>query len=99
MRDLRTAPILPTNLIDFIRRGCEASPGLWGAVIIRRHTSDGESSMSEYAIPQIERAPKARKRQIQLIANGDLRLSANQKCWPEQEKMERALGEAIAAEG
>lgn len=34
-----------------------------------------------------------------LIANGDLRLSANQKCWPEQARMETALGKALAAEG
>jgi hypothetical protein len=55
--------------------------------------------MPDYTIPRIESAPRAKKRQIQLIANGDLRLSANQKCWPEQRKMEQALGEAIAAEG
>jgi hypothetical protein len=33
------------------------------------------------------------------MANGDLRLSANQKCWPEQEKMEAALATALQAEG
>ena len=31
-----------------------------------------------------------------LIASGDLRLSANRVCWPEQEKMEAALGKAHA---
>jgi hypothetical protein len=36
---------------------------------------------------------------IQLIASGDLRLSANQTCWPAQHAMETALGEALAAEG
>jgi len=35
-------------------------------------------------------------RVISLIANGDLRLSANQKCWAEQAKMERALSKAVA---
>ena len=35
--------------------------------------------------------------QIQLIASGDLRLSANQKCWPAQLEMEQKLSEAIAA--
>src|SRR6266850_351071 len=40
-----------------------------------------------------------RKKQIQLIANGDLRLSANQKCWPAQEAMEKALSSAVADEG
>jgi hypothetical protein len=33
------------------------------------------------------------------MANGDLRLSANQKCWPEQAKMEAILAKALAAEG
>ena len=37
--------------------------------------------------------------QAYLIANGDLRLSANQKCWAEQEKMEAALTRAVEAEG
>ncbi len=34
-----------------------------------------------------------------LIASGDLRLSANQKCWPEQARMEATLTKALAAEG
>jgi hypothetical protein len=34
-----------------------------------------------------------------LIANGDLRLSANQKCWPEQARMEALLAKALRAEG
>src|SRR3569833_470632 len=38
-------------------------------------------------------------RPILLIANGDLRASANEKCWPEQEKMERKLGEVVASFG
>jgi hypothetical protein len=36
---------------------------------------------------------------VQLIASGDLRLSANQTCWPAQHAMEAALGDALAAEG
>lgn len=36
---------------------------------------------------------------VTLIASGDLRLSANQKCWPEQEKVETAITRAIEAEG
>ena len=39
------------------------------------------------------------KRKIYLAANGDLRLSANQKCWAEQAKMEAALEKALLAEG
>ncbi|MEJ2630830.1 MAG: hypothetical protein P8011_11460 [Acidihalobacter sp.] len=34
-----------------------------------------------------------------LVASGDLRLSANQMCWPVQEEMERKLTAAFAAEG
>lgn len=38
-------------------------------------------------------------KEVYLIASGDLRLSANQKCWPAQQEMERALGSAIADAG
>src|SRR6266404_2225354 len=44
-------------------------------------------------------AARAKKKQVYLMANGDLRLSANQKCWPEQEKMENALTNTLNAEG
>ncbi|HUG11036.1 MAG TPA: fucose isomerase [Opitutaceae bacterium] len=40
-------------------------------------------------------APK----KILLVANGDLRLSANQKCWPAQAAMEKQLTAAVAACG
>src|SRR5207302_11038045 len=40
-----------------------------------------------------------RREQVYLVANGDLRLSANQKCWPEQAKMEEALRRAVAEQG
>ncbi len=43
--------------------------------------------------------PKLKPRQALLIASGDLRLSANQKCWPEQAKMEATLVKALADEG
>jgi L-fucose isomerase-like protein len=36
---------------------------------------------------------------IYLVASGDLRLSANQKCWPAQLEMEQNLSTAIAAAG
>lgn len=36
---------------------------------------------------------------VQLIASGDLRASANQKCWPAQKAMEAQLIAAIEAEG
>ncbi len=40
-----------------------------------------------------------KSKQVTLISNGDLRLSANQKCWPEQQKMEIVLARALNAEG
>ncbi|TLD69932.1 fucose isomerase [Phragmitibacter flavus] len=39
------------------------------------------------------------KKTIQLIASGDLRLSANQTCWAAQEAMEALLVEAVESEG
>ena len=36
---------------------------------------------------------------IYLVANGDLRLSANQKCWPVQAEVEAAVIGAIRARG
>jgi|HubBroStandDraft_6_1064221.scaffolds.fasta_scaffold26693_4 hypothetical protein len=43
-----------------------------------------------------ERLPK---KHVYLVASGDLRLSANQNCWPAQKEMEDALTRAIEAEG
>src|SRR5205823_12678202 len=47
----------------------------------------------------MKRQTVLRRNEVYLMANGDLRLSANQKCWPEQEKMETKLAEAFQAEG
>lgn len=55
--------------------------------------------MSTIQFPKSTTTPKRKKRQVQLIASGDLRLSANQQCWPAQREMEKALGAAIAAAG
>ncbi|CAN5434648.1 L-fucose/L-arabinose isomerase family protein [soil metagenome] len=55
--------------------------------------------MSTYQIPVLNKPVKLKKHQIQLVASGDLRMSANQVCWAAQEKMEEALKSAIAAEG
>ncbi len=38
-------------------------------------------------------------RQVLLVANGDMRLSANQKCWPAQQAMEHALTQAVSDAG
>jgi hypothetical protein len=39
------------------------------------------------------------KKQIQLIASGDLRLAANQNCWAAQHDMEQRLAKAVGAAG
>jgi hypothetical protein len=55
--------------------------------------------MPAYNIPVNAKPARLKKKQIQLIANGDLRLSANQVCWAEQAKMEQTLGGVIAQMG
>jgi hypothetical protein len=40
-----------------------------------------------------------KSKHVYVVASGDLRLSANQKCWPEQAKMEAALSKALKAAG
>ena len=40
-----------------------------------------------------------RPKHTYLISSGDLRLAANQKCWPEQARMEALLTKALKAEG
>jgi L-fucose isomerase-like protein len=52
--------------------------------------------MPAYQVPTLSKPPKAKKRQVLLVASGDLRLSANQQCWPAQKEMEDALGRAVA---
>ncbi len=54
--------------------------------------------MSSYTMPEISKPMKLSKRQVQLVASGDLRSSANKQCWPEQAKMELALRQAVAEE-
>jgi len=55
--------------------------------------------MSAYQLPTISYPPKAAKKEVLLVASGDLRLSANQKCWEAQAEMEGALDKAVAACG
>jgi len=54
--------------------------------------------MTTYQIPQIVLPPTLRSNEVFLIASGDLRLSANQTCWPAQADMERQIIAAFAAE-
>lgn len=55
--------------------------------------------MMTYAIPQVTEPASIAENEAILIANGDLRLSANQVCWPAQEAMEKAVVEAFTKEG
>lgn len=55
--------------------------------------------MPDYRVPTSKAHMKLKKKQVQIIASGDLRQSANEKCWPEQEKMESLLGQAISELG
>jgi hypothetical protein len=49
--------------------------------------------------PERLKPRRAGKREVLLVANGDLRLSANQKCWPAQKQLEDALAAAVADAG
>ncbi|MGW8258251.1 MAG: fucose isomerase, partial [Thermoguttaceae bacterium] len=55
--------------------------------------------MSKYDVPKLRKPAKVGKKQVLLVASGDMRLSANQACWPKQQEMEDALTTALAAEG
>jgi len=55
--------------------------------------------MPMHSRPNMKKNSRLKPRQLLLVANGDLRLSANQKCWAEQAKMEALLARAIEAEG
>ncbi|MDP9175460.1 MAG: fucose isomerase [Planctomycetota bacterium] len=55
--------------------------------------------MPHYQIPQLPKPVKTTRRQVLLIANGDLRQAANQKCWPAQEQMETLLAAALVEQG
>ncbi len=55
--------------------------------------------MTSYALPQLKKPTKPKKKTVTLFASGDLRLSANQACWQAQKEMEASLTKAIEAEG
>jgi hypothetical protein len=55
--------------------------------------------MTSYQIPHILPALTASPNEVFLIASGDLRLSANQTCWPAQADMEHHIVGAFASEG
>ena len=55
--------------------------------------------MAKYALPTLTKPSKTAQNQVLLAASGDLRLSANQTCWPKQKEMEGLLSKAVAAAG
>lgn len=55
--------------------------------------------MASYVVPVLEAPTPVAANEVLLIASGDLRLSANQLCWPAQAQMEAKLTEAFKAEG
>jgi hypothetical protein len=55
--------------------------------------------MNRYAIPTILTPPPLAPNEVLLVASGDLRLSANQACWPAQADMEARVVAAFAEEG
>jgi L-fucose isomerase-like protein len=60
---------------------------------------EASKRMSAYSFPAISAPKKLKKKQVQLIANGDLRTSANQVCWPAQKAMEDELTRAVDSLG
>ena len=55
--------------------------------------------MAPYKLPVIPELPAPNPSEAILIASGDLRLSANQNCWPAQHAMEQQVIGAFAKEG
>lgn len=55
--------------------------------------------MTDYPLPTIANPPELQENEIYLIASGDLRLSANQVCWPAQKDMEKSLVTAFSKLG
>ena len=55
--------------------------------------------MATYQIPQTAPTLAAIPNEAYLVASGDLRLSANQTCWPAQADMERQVTAALTAQG
>jgi L-fucose isomerase-like protein len=55
--------------------------------------------MSSYAVPEVLKPAPVASDEVILVANGDLRQSANQVCWPAQAALEQMLTEAFLEEG
>jgi hypothetical protein len=60
---------------------------------------DEDCDMLPYQVPKYVEPESIKNNTAILVASGDLRLSANQQCWPAQEDMERKLMQAFEDEG
>jgi hypothetical protein len=56
-------------------------------------------SKAKYKTPNLKQPKKAGKKDVLLVANGDLRITANQNCWEAQKAMEDELAAAVKACG
>jgi len=55
--------------------------------------------MPRYDVHEPTKEVRKADKQVLLVANGDLRLSANQNCWAAQHAMEKTLADAVKTEG
>ena len=55
--------------------------------------------MTPYQLPTLTEPEPLDEKEIVLVTSGDLRLSANQECWPAQAEMETKLGAVFESEG
>src|ERR1700677_3735862 len=55
--------------------------------------------MPAFDLPELVKTSRVKRRQVLLVANGDLRAAANRNCWASQAEMEAALTRAVADAG
>ena len=55
--------------------------------------------MAAYTLPALTTPTSLPAKHVYLMANGDLRLSANQNCWAAQHEMEQAICQAVESAG
>lgn len=87
---------VPGDVLEF-----EIAAGNSSAAQSPATASETESATDAATAPATARTQrkKLKKKQILLVASGDLRDSANRVCWPAQAAMEAALAEALAESG
>ena len=85
-RRVQTEPPPPRDLRCAVSRVSSTSVRFFSAA-----PGSAETHVAEPVAPT--------KRRVQLVASGDLRLAANQVCWPAQAAMEQALTAALERRG